>query len=135
MTQSSTTQPWTTVLDGQRLLTLRQQRGLSREDLAVRAGISVATVTRLERNARLRRRHRTMARLAAALATAQPRFPGEASTVQTPRALIAAARDLLARTAELPASRRDLHAVMSEYRAVVFAFTTEADRQPHDGTR
>lgn len=128
MTRPHTAQPWTTVLDGQRLQNLRRQHSLSREELAARAGIRAATVTRLERQARPRRSRRTMARLAAALATAQPQLPGEASAVQIPGALIAAARDLLVRTAELPTSKRGLHAVIREYRAAVFAITAEAGR-------
>jgi len=128
MTQPRTAQPWTTVLDGQRLRGLRDQHGLSREELASRAGISTATVARLERQARPRRR-RTMARLTAALAAAPPQPSVGSGPVQTPRSLITAARDLLARTAELPARKRDLRAVISEYRAAVFEFTAEADRQ------
>jgi hypothetical protein len=46
----------------------------------------------------------------------------------TPHSLAAAARELLARTAELPGSKRDLMAVLSEYRAVVHAFAAAADR-------
>ena len=41
-------QPWTTILDGKRLRQLRRQHGLSQEGLAERAGISVATVARLD---------------------------------------------------------------------------------------
>jgi transcriptional regulator with XRE-family HTH domain len=42
-------QPQTFILDGQRLRQLRRQRGLSQEELADRAGVSVTTVGRLER--------------------------------------------------------------------------------------
>jgi transcriptional regulator with XRE-family HTH domain len=52
MTKPPTARPWTTVLDGWRLQNLRHQYGLSREELAGRAGISTATVARLEREAR-----------------------------------------------------------------------------------
>jgi transcriptional regulator with XRE-family HTH domain len=57
----------TTVLDVQRLREARRQRGLSQERLAHQAGLSPATVARLERQRRPRCRHRTLARLAAAL--------------------------------------------------------------------
>lgn len=59
--------PQTTVLDGQRLREVRRQRGLSQERLAHQAGMSPATVARLERQRRPRCRHRTLARLATAL--------------------------------------------------------------------
>jgi transcriptional regulator with XRE-family HTH domain len=58
---------WITVLDGQRLRQLRRQRGLSQEKLADRAGISTATVARLERHPHPSCQGRTLARLAAAL--------------------------------------------------------------------
>jgi DNA-binding transcriptional regulator YiaG len=48
---SATTRPpqrWTTVLDGDRLRQLRRQRDLSQEKLADLAGISSATVARLD---------------------------------------------------------------------------------------
>lgn len=64
---SDTARRWTTVLDGQRLRQLRRQHGLSQEKLADRAGISRATVARLERQSRPPCRCRTVARLAAAL--------------------------------------------------------------------
>jgi transcriptional regulator with XRE-family HTH domain len=54
-------------LDGQQLRHLRQQRGLSQEKLAGDAGVSLATVTRLERQACAPCRGRTLARLAGAL--------------------------------------------------------------------
>jgi transcriptional regulator with XRE-family HTH domain len=60
-------QRWITVLDGKRLRQLRRQRGLSQEKLADRAGISAATVARLERHPHPSCRGRTLARLAAAL--------------------------------------------------------------------
>jgi DNA-binding transcriptional regulator LsrR (DeoR family) len=41
-------QRWFTVMDGHRLRRLRCQRGLSQEQLAARAGISSATVARLD---------------------------------------------------------------------------------------
>jgi hypothetical protein len=40
---------------------------------------------------------------------------------------IAAARELLARTAELPDTRRELMNILSEYRAALFCFATDAD--------
>ena len=58
---------WTAVLDGPRLRHLRRLHGLSQEKLADQAGISTATVARLERQSRPSCRTRTMARLAAAL--------------------------------------------------------------------
>jgi DNA-binding XRE family transcriptional regulator len=58
---------WITALDGKRLRALRRQRGLSQEKLADRAGISTATVARLERHPHPSCRGRTLARLAAAL--------------------------------------------------------------------
>lgn len=54
-------------LDGTRLRQLRCEHGLSRSELARLAGISTATVTRLERQPRTSCRGRTVARLAAAL--------------------------------------------------------------------
>jgi len=58
---------WTTVLDGKQLRQLRLQRELSQEKLADLAGISPATVARLERQHHSPCRGRTLARLAAAL--------------------------------------------------------------------
>lgn len=65
-----TTQPvqsWTTRIDGQRLRQLRRQHNLSQADLAHQAGISPATITRLERHSSSPCRCRTLARLARAL--------------------------------------------------------------------
>jgi DNA-binding XRE family transcriptional regulator len=62
-----TARRWMVIIDGQRLWQLRRQRGLSQEMLADRAGISAATVGRLERCDRPSCRGRTLARLAAAL--------------------------------------------------------------------
>jgi transcriptional regulator with XRE-family HTH domain len=59
--------PWITVADGPKLRQLRRQQGLSQEKLADRAGMSVATVARLELQPRATCRGRTLARLAAAL--------------------------------------------------------------------
>ncbi len=58
---------WFTVVDGQRLRRLRNQRGLSQEQLATHAAISPATVARLERQPAAPCRCRTLGRLAAAL--------------------------------------------------------------------
>jgi transcriptional regulator with XRE-family HTH domain len=58
---------WTTVLDGTRLRELRRCRGLSQVELARQAGLSAATVARLERDTCAPCRCRTLARLAAAL--------------------------------------------------------------------
>jgi DNA-binding XRE family transcriptional regulator len=60
-------QRWTAVLDGERLRHLRRLHGMSQDKLADRAGISPATVARLERQPRPSCRTRTLARLAAAL--------------------------------------------------------------------
>ena len=58
---------WTTTVDGQRLRQVRHQRALSQGQLAERAGISPATVSRLERQSTAPCRCRTLARLAGAL--------------------------------------------------------------------
>jgi len=58
---------WTTVADGQRIRELRHQCGLSRAQLAERAGISLHTIARLEREHRTGCRTRTLARIAATL--------------------------------------------------------------------
>jgi transcriptional regulator with XRE-family HTH domain len=58
---------WTAVLDGQQLRQLRTNRGLSQEELANLAGLSLSTVARLEAQPRASCRSRTLARLAAAL--------------------------------------------------------------------
>lgn len=68
MTDPTPSRPrWTTALNGPLLRQLRRQRGLSQEQLADRAGISLTTVIRLERQIRAACRCRTLARLAAAL--------------------------------------------------------------------
>jgi DNA-binding XRE family transcriptional regulator len=61
------TQRWTTALDGLKLRQLRRQHGLSQERLADRAGISLTTMARLERQHRSPCRTYTLARLAVAL--------------------------------------------------------------------
>lgn len=58
---------WTTTLDGRRLRQLRHQHGMSQEQLADQAGISLTTITRLEAQTRAACRSRTLSRLAAAL--------------------------------------------------------------------
>jgi DNA-binding XRE family transcriptional regulator len=58
---------WTTVLDGERLREMRRQRGLSQEQLADLAGISLSTTARLESQDRSPCRSWTLGRLAAAL--------------------------------------------------------------------
>ena len=70
MTPTQTSHPsrrWFTVADGQRLRRLRNQRGLSQEQLASHAAISPATVARLERQPAAPCRCRTLGRLAAVL--------------------------------------------------------------------
>jgi DNA-binding XRE family transcriptional regulator len=59
--------PQTFILDGQRLRQLRRQRGLSQEELAGQAGMSLTTIARLERQASASCRGRTLSRLARAL--------------------------------------------------------------------
>jgi ribosome-binding protein aMBF1 (putative translation factor) len=59
--------PHTFVLDGHLLRQLRRQRGLSQEELADQARISVTTVTRLERQHHAPCRGWTLGRLARAL--------------------------------------------------------------------
>lgn len=61
------TQPQTFILDGHRLRQLRRQRGLSQEELADQAGVSLTTVARLERQLCASCRGRTLGRLARAL--------------------------------------------------------------------
>ena len=58
---------WFAVVDGPRLRQLRRQHGLSQAELAGKAGISLSTVTRLERRPPRSCRTRTLARLAIAL--------------------------------------------------------------------
>lgn len=60
-------QRWIAVLDGHALRQLRRKNGLSQEQLAAKAGLSPATVGRLERKSQSRCRSRTLARLAAAV--------------------------------------------------------------------
>jgi transcriptional regulator with XRE-family HTH domain len=92
MTSTQTSRPgrrWFTVLDGHRLRRLRRQRGLSREQLADRAGISPATVARLERQAAAPCRCRTLGRLDGALGEdparlAPPRSPEPPAAVRIP---------------------------------------------------
>jgi transcriptional regulator with XRE-family HTH domain len=64
---SSRAQRWITVIDGQRLRQLRQQRGLGQEELARLAHVSRTTVARLERRRAANCRTWTLARIAAAL--------------------------------------------------------------------
>jgi anti-sigma regulatory factor (Ser/Thr protein kinase)/DNA-binding Xre family transcriptional regulator len=59
--------PWIICIDGHRLGNLRRQHQLTRAELASKAGISTATVARLEQHRHPACRTRTLARLAAAL--------------------------------------------------------------------
>ena len=80
--------PLVFVLDGQRLRQLRRQRGMSQEALADRAGMSVATVGRLERQDRPSCRGRTLARLAAVLGERPAAImPGRPTDRRTPSAV------------------------------------------------
>jgi transcriptional regulator with XRE-family HTH domain len=60
-------QRWTTAVDGVRLRHLRHRQGLSQEQLASQAGISLTTMRRLEGQPAAPCRCRTLGRLAAAL--------------------------------------------------------------------
>ena len=64
------TDRWTAVIDGQRLRELRRQQALSQIELVRLAGVSVRTVSKLERQPAACCRSRTLARLAAALGEA-----------------------------------------------------------------
>jgi DNA-binding XRE family transcriptional regulator len=59
--------PHTFVVDGHLLRQLRRQRGLSQEELADQAGISLTTVARLERQLHAPCRGWTLGRLARAV--------------------------------------------------------------------
>ena len=59
--------PWITRVDGHRLGHLRRQHRLTRVELASKAGVSPATIARLEQQHHPACRPRTLARLAAAL--------------------------------------------------------------------
>lgn len=59
--------PWITRVDGHRLAHLRRQHQLTRAELASKAGVSSATIARLEQHHHPACRSRTLARLAAAL--------------------------------------------------------------------
>ena len=65
---------WFTVVDGVRLRQLRRQHGLSPAELAGKAGVSMSTVIRLERQPRPSCRTRTAARLATALGQSPAAF-------------------------------------------------------------
>jgi transcriptional regulator with XRE-family HTH domain len=67
LSTNSLMQRWTTILDGGRLRQLRREYGLSQEQLAAVAGISLTTIRRLERQPTASCRSRTLGRLAAAL--------------------------------------------------------------------
>jgi DNA-binding XRE family transcriptional regulator len=73
------TSPHTFVLDGHLLRQLRHQRGLTQEDLADQAGISLTTIARLERQIHAPCRGWTLGRLARALGE-----PSATMTLQHP---------------------------------------------------
>ena len=84
---------WTTTIDGRHLRNLRHRHGLSQEQLAGKAGISVATIARLEQgHHHAPCRSRTLARLAAALGhppadltpAPRPETPASLSETGTP---------------------------------------------------
>lgn len=58
---------WTTLINGRQLRRLRRQHGLSQEQLATRAGLSLTTIRRLEHQPAAPCRTRTLSRLARAL--------------------------------------------------------------------
>ena len=58
----------------------------------------------------------------------QPAARPDADRTPAPRFGVSAARELLARTAELPGTKRELLAVLNEYRAAVHAFATQAEK-------
>lgn len=66
-TGTDTRRRWTVAVDGRRLRQARRQHGWSQRTLAEAAGISLATIGRLERQERATCRGRTLARLADAL--------------------------------------------------------------------
>jgi transcriptional regulator with XRE-family HTH domain len=66
-TPNRPSQRWTATLDGRRLRQLRRQHHLSQDQLATNAGLSPATVARLERHSSASCRSRTLVRLATAL--------------------------------------------------------------------
>ena len=67
LSTNSLAQRWTTILDGRRLRQLRHEHGLSQDQLATQAGMSLTTIRRLERQPTAPCRTRTLSRLAAAL--------------------------------------------------------------------
>ena len=73
-----TGQRWTAILNGDTLRQLRHSSGLTQEQLAARAGLSPATVARLERTPRSSCRSRTLARLAAAVGEVPATLTAEA---------------------------------------------------------
>jgi hypothetical protein len=56
-----------------------------------------------------------------------PADPDDSDRRPAPQFDVNAARELLARTAELPGTKRELLAVLNEYRAAVYAVATQAD--------
>jgi transcriptional regulator with XRE-family HTH domain len=78
-------QRWTTAIDGVRLRHLRHRQGLSLEQLASQAGISLTTVRRLERQPAASCRCRTLGRLAAALGEEPVRLTPPPSPELPPR--------------------------------------------------
>ena len=48
LSTNSLAQPWTTILGGRRLRQLRRGHGLSQEQLATQAGMSLTTIRRLD---------------------------------------------------------------------------------------
>jgi serine/threonine-protein kinase RsbW len=76
-----TDQRWTAIVNGDTLRRLRHKSGLTQEQLATKAGLSPATVGRLERTPRSTCRSRTLARLAAAVGELPPALTADATDV------------------------------------------------------
>jgi predicted transcriptional regulator len=78
---------WITAIDGQLLRRMRRQRGLSQEQLADLAGVSLTTVARLERPSMQPCRTWTLFRIANALEQhpEQPDPMGDKRTGETQR--------------------------------------------------
>jgi DNA-binding XRE family transcriptional regulator len=74
----------TFAVDGQRLRHWRRQRGMTQEKLADRAGISVATVVRLERQSGAACRGYTLGRLATAFSPQAAPGPQDAARREGP---------------------------------------------------
>jgi DNA-binding XRE family transcriptional regulator len=84
LSTNSLAQRWTTILDSRRLRQLRREHGLSQEQLAAVAGMSLTTIRRLERQPAAPCRTRTLGRLAAALGEDPERLTPRDPTLSGP---------------------------------------------------